>query len=137
MKDLSGGGTVSSYRTQDTATHRHDERGRHPFAADVGDSDPKTVFTNRNVIVIIPTHLAGWDIDPSDFISGNVRGSGGKQNTLNIASRVQIAIDTAFFGRFRVHNCITKSKRGLLDDRLENDKIGRGKRRAHRAVGDC
>src|SRR5258708_16882160 len=114
MQDLSGGGTVSSYRTQDTATHRHDERGRHPFAADVGDSDPKTVFTNRNVIVIIPTHLAGWDIDPSDFISGNVRGSGGKQNTLNIAGPVPIPIDKAVFSRLPVHTFITKNQHASL-----------------------
>src|SRR5258708_30727306 len=123
MQDLSGGGTVSSYRTQDTATHRHDERGRHPFAADVGDSDPKTVFTNRNVIVIIPTHLAGWDIDPSDFVSGNVRGSGGKQNTLNIAGRVPGAIHAAVFRRFRVHKFISARKPRLLPDGLKNNKI--------------
>src|SRR5258708_39385450 len=122
MQDLSGGGTVSSYRTQDTATHRHDERGRHPFAADVGDSDPKTVFTNRNVIVIIPTHLAGWDIDPSDFVSGNVRGSGGKQNTLNIAGRGPGAIRAVFFCRLRVTKCIIEGKRGVAHHPMKNDK---------------
>src|SRR5258708_31211469 len=126
MQDLSGGGTVSSYRTQDTATHRHDERGRHPFAADVGDSDPKTVFTNRNVIVIIPTHLAGWDIDPSDFVSGNVRGSGGKQNKLNNPGRLQIAIDAAVFGPFRVYNSISESKRCFVHLPLKKGKIGEG-----------
>src|SRR5258708_26935237 len=99
MQDLSGGGTVWSYRTQNAATHRHDQRGRHPFAADVGYSDPKTVFTNRNVIVIIPTHLAGWDIDPSDFISGNVRGSGGQHEKPEISGPVPTTIETTRFIR--------------------------------------
>ena len=58
-----------------------------------------------------------------------------KKDALNVARDLQVVIEPFLFVRLRIDDRVVKRESRLLGDRFEDDKIARGKWRAHRAVG--
>ena len=78
------------FRSQDAAADRHDERGGHAFARDIGNDDAEPVVVHFDVVEIVAADLTRRDVDAGDIEAVDRWWLGRKKDALDVAGDLQV-----------------------------------------------
>jgi hypothetical protein len=113
-QNLGGRLAEARFRSQDAAADRHDERGGHALARDIGDDDAEPVVVHPDVVEIVAADLACRDVNAGDIKAVDRRRLRGKKDALDVARDLQVVVEPFLLVRFRIDDSVVEGEGCLL-----------------------
>ena len=131
---LGGGAATGRGAAHHGAAHAGDEGGGDAFARDVGDDDAPAVLVNPEVVEVVAADVVRRDVEAADFVAGDVGRACGEEDALDIAGRLDVAVEALFLAGFEVDGLAEQGEGGLAGDGFEHGEVFGPERGRHRAV---